>query len=304
MTLAPPPTDLRRALLERLIDHAALFPPASMAVPEALREDRRVRAGDEGWIVGRFLCPASRLGELSAHLAWDEAPALAVVCDAAGGAPGDRWVHAFEDDLRRVAISASEGAPVELLEARLPAPALAADAMARLRAALGGREVAVHFELVPGVALVEALAAFGAAGAGAKLRCGGPAPEEVPSVEAVARFVAACRDAGVAFKATAGLHAAVRHVPADGQVPAHGFVNLLAAAILAHAHGLDAAALAAVLAEEDPAAFVVEADRLAVGDHAVDAAQVARGRELFRAFGSCSVAEPVADLRALGLLAP
>src|ERR1019366_6431423 len=35
--------DARRALLQRLIDHAALFPPASMTMPEALAEDRRAR---------------------------------------------------------------------------------------------------------------------------------------------------------------------------------------------------------------------------------------------------------------------
>src|SRR5438309_1470818 len=38
--------DARRALLERLFDHAALFPPASLAVPEALAEDRRARESD------------------------------------------------------------------------------------------------------------------------------------------------------------------------------------------------------------------------------------------------------------------
>jgi hypothetical protein len=37
-------SDARRALLGRLIDHAALFPPASLDMPAALEEDRRARA--------------------------------------------------------------------------------------------------------------------------------------------------------------------------------------------------------------------------------------------------------------------
>ena len=36
--------DARRALLQRLFDHAPLFPPASMSLPDALEEDRRALA--------------------------------------------------------------------------------------------------------------------------------------------------------------------------------------------------------------------------------------------------------------------
>ena len=44
--------------LTRLIDHAALFPPAPLSMPEALAEDRRVRAEPTGWLVNRFVVPA------------------------------------------------------------------------------------------------------------------------------------------------------------------------------------------------------------------------------------------------------
>lgn len=69
--------DARRALLGRLIDHAPLFPPASMAVPEALGEDRRARRSAHAWLLGRFVCPAAKLAELG-----NEERALAVVADA------------------------------------------------------------------------------------------------------------------------------------------------------------------------------------------------------------------------------
>ena len=55
---------LRRALLEGLIDHAALFPPASMTMREALEEDRAARQSRYAWMVDRFVCPASRLREI------------------------------------------------------------------------------------------------------------------------------------------------------------------------------------------------------------------------------------------------
>jgi hypothetical protein len=49
------------ALLERLIDHAPLFPPASLPLPEALAEDERARKSAHEWALGRFVCPASLL---------------------------------------------------------------------------------------------------------------------------------------------------------------------------------------------------------------------------------------------------
>jgi hypothetical protein len=116
------------------------------------------------------------------------------------------------------------------------------------------------------------------AGAGAKVRCGGAS---VPSVDELAAFVAACRDAGVPLKATAGLHHPIRHAAA------HGFLNLLAACAAA-VRGAAVDELAALLALEDATAVL--------------AAQEPSGRRLLVSFGSCSIREPVDDLRGLGVL--
>jgi hypothetical protein len=56
--------DARRILLERLIDHAPMFPPARLPLPEALEDHRAARASDESWMLARFVCPASTLDEL------------------------------------------------------------------------------------------------------------------------------------------------------------------------------------------------------------------------------------------------
>jgi hypothetical protein len=56
--------DTRRILLERLIDHAPMFPPARLPLPEALEDHRAARASDESWMLARFVCPASTLHEL------------------------------------------------------------------------------------------------------------------------------------------------------------------------------------------------------------------------------------------------
>jgi hypothetical protein len=267
--------DARRELLGALIDHAALFPPASMDMPEAMEADHAARASEHAWILDRFIVPASKLGELP-----HDAPRLSVVLD--GG----------EGDLEAVHEARVDGRTVELVEARID-PAWIPDTQQLVEAKLG-EGVRAFWELAPGRGLSGAVAAVREARAGAKIRCGGAT---VPPVEGVAAFVAACRDAGVPFKATAGLHHAIRHGNA------HGFLNLLAAAVFAHAEGLGAEELVPLLAEEDPAAFALDAEGLAVHGHHADAAAIADARaELFVAYGSCSFDEPVADLTLLGIL--
>ena len=116
-----------------------------------------------------------------------------------------------------------------------------------------------------------------------KLRCGGA---RIPTVDEVAQFVRRCRDDGLRFKATAGLHHAL---PTGGE---HGFLNLLAASVF----GGEEEMLVAHDIELDAESF--RADGLAA-----DAETCARvRRDLFASIGSCSFDEPVGELKALGIL--
>jgi len=118
-----------------------------------------------------------------------------------------------------------------------------------------------------------------------------------PSPAELAAFIVGCRDLGLSFKATAGLHHPIR----DGIV--HGFLNLLAAAVLAHASGAGERELAGVLLETDASVFGVTDEAFTIGGHRFEADQVAAARtELFVGYGSCSFSEPVEDLHGLGLL--
>jgi hypothetical protein len=228
---------LESALFARLIDHAPLFPPAQLPLPEALEDHRQAREGPHGWIVRRFVAPASVLPALGG-----EPLALSVVLDAAVPL----------DDPR-----------IESLEVP-PNGAVPASS-----------EVYVEGALPP----------LASPGARVKVRCGPVAPP----VDELAALVRTCRDHKVPFKATAGLHHAVRQ---DGQ---HGFVNLLAAAVFGEEE--------AALAEDDAGAFRVDGDSFRWRDRSASIAEVERGRALFAAFGSCSFSEPVDDLIALGFLA-
>ena len=212
-------------MLEGLIDHAALFPPASMSLEDALAEDRAARESEAAALMARFVVPARVLPELP-----DDGLPLAVVLadDAGTDLPSDDRIEAFE-----LPLSAPRPRPAELLATFRRLEPLAAE---------------IYFELVLDDgwrdSVPAAIGAIAALGARVKLRCGGAL---TPTVEQVALVIACCREAAVPFKCTAGLHHAVRR----GQE--HGFLNILAAT------AAPTARLEDVLAEEDVAALDLDA---------------------------------------------
>ena len=204
-----------------------------------------------------------------------------------------------------------------MLEAPIPVDASATEitdflqryAGALAAAGLQGGEL--YLEVLPGVddgrvlEALNALAAFESrfARVGAKLRCGGVTVEAFPSCERIARFIDRCRRLGLPLKCTAGLHHPVRHQATEPPVMMHGFLNVFGAGILAHATGADVEVLTECVAETDPSAFTFSAEGFAWREHKVATADLETARAGFLAgFGSCSFAEPCADLRTLGLL--
>jgi hypothetical protein len=135
----------------------------------------------------------------------------------------------------------------------------------------------------------------------AKMRCGGTSGA-VPSPEQLAFAIGTLRALGIPFKATAGLHHAVRHDGAGGS-PVHGFLNVIGVAVLDYELDFDERTRLQALAETDATAFRLDDEAFAWREASVDGNQVAAARASFvHAFGSCSIAEPVEDLTALGAL--
>src|SRR5215470_419845 len=93
-----------RALLEDVIDYAGLFPPAGLPLGQAVRNYARHRGEPEGWMLGRFVCPAARLAEL-APLGDELAagPPFVFAALGRGGATADDFLAGLRDDLRDVA---------------------------------------------------------------------------------------------------------------------------------------------------------------------------------------------------------
>ena len=301
--------DARRAFLGELIDDAGLFPPARLPMSEALAARERALASDAFWTVGRFVVPASRLRELASEL--DDAPqalATSIILDAPGP---------LEPRLRELASEARALASRIALEA-IEIPFASIDGgtdderFVRIESALGAADFSecpdLYVEIGLGEVGSQQLGALHRARsrdfeAAAKVRCGGIEPSSIPGAASLARFIWTANALHVPFKATAGLHHPLRHDDRSDGATRHGFLNVIGGAVLARARGLDLRSLERLILDRDPANFQLDEERFAWSGIGADGAEIGDARANFvHGYGSCSLTEPVDDLRALAML--
>jgi hypothetical protein len=147
--------------------------------------------------------------------------------------------------------------------------------------------------------------AIATAGARAKLRTGGVTPEAFPRAERIVDFLTVCKHEGVAFKATAGLHHAVRgeyrltYESGSPKAMMYGFLNLFVAAALLYNGESEDTALAA-LEDDDPGSFTLSDDAIQWREKPIVLEQIGNFRSRFGiSFGSCSFREPVDEIASL-----
>jgi len=296
------------AFLAESIDDAGLFPPAQLSMIDALAAHERYEASPEYWMIGRFIAPAARAGELMQRL--ESAPHPLSTSFVLDGVESLAHLAVTRDAPSVLALEAFEcrfaSLPGATPDERLRALFEAA------HAAGFSRDLPAYVELdardTEGLApALAALARMRERGyeACAKLRCGGLTADAAPAPGVVAAFLWEANRLRVPFKATAGLHHPVRGFNEEAGFPMHGFLNVIGGAVLACARGLDRTTLERLVADENAASFRLEAERFAWSGIGADAAEVGQARAQFvHAFGSCSFEEPIADLYALGILEP
>jgi hypothetical protein len=264
-----------------LVDDAAIFPPGDVPIHDATAA---FTARGEEWyadLVGSFVLRDTDLPLVRGFAA----PLSVVVTGGAGQVVGP------------LGAASRLGLRVAGLEIALRDPEDPAANVRRVVAAVDqargegtiADDAPVSVE-IPGPASAAWLAAadeVASAGHRLKLRLGHVDHDLVPDEDTVAAWIDAALDRETPFKATAGLHRAVRHDPEGGG--AHGFLNVLVATQVLWDGGSVADATTA-LRERDGGALA--------------AADISSARRWFTSFGSCSVTEPLDDLIALGLVSP
>ena len=275
---------MTETLLRGLFDDASLFPPASLTMVDAVAGHLRHQAAWYGAMSGPFVCPDTRLGQLSAVLTAAGVPELDLALVLPGGA-ADLAMAAdavFADPRLRLraielpigadqaadVVAALDATPLQGAAAFLEIPAARMDASTL-------RVVADHRYLI-------------------KIRTGGVTADAFPDEATLGRCLAELAAARQAFKCTAGLHHAVRHRAEDTGFEHHGFLNVLLA-VRAALDGAGTADVAATLGVQD-------AGRVARAVAELDRDQAAEIRGMFTSFGTCSTDDPVTDLVTLGLV--
>jgi hypothetical protein len=290
------------ALTDQILDYAGLFPPAALNMAASVDNYAIYRHASPHTraVLGCFVLPANRLGEFSinaAHfLAHDaDPPWRLTVLGGPDPAADARVIAEFS------ALGAGR-AVVDSIEVKATTEAEIASTVAA-----HGRRTC-YVELSPTGDWTAALGAIARAGARAKIRTGGLVASAFPSSMDIALFFVACLEAGIAFKATAGLHHPftgnyrLTYEPTSPFGRMHGFVNLfLTAAFVREGMSIDTAV--ALLSESNRDTFTFDAQGAAWKTHriSVDAIRAAR-THFANAFGSCSFHEPIDELTTLGLL--
>lgn len=257
-------------------------------MPDAIRTHLAERDGQHAAVLGVFLCTASRLPELITELIKvrpTEPVELSLVIDTGlGGVP------------KALSIVESRTELLTLRMVEMPAPADVDDVwLERVSEFVPEDVIRVVEPRRGGAEWLEGIRRVVEHGSVPKIRCGGVSHEAFPSVDEVADFLAVISGGGsngpAAFKATAGLHNAVRHTDSETGFTHHGFLNLL----VATARAISGRDVREALGNEDGKVLAEEA--AAMSD---PAAKAVRG--VFASYGSCSLREPVDDLEGLGLL--
>ncbi|GAB3168533.1 hypothetical protein [Streptomyces incanus] len=270
-------------------DDAAIFPPGSATLPDAVRAHLARRSTPLLPLVGPLLLTVDRVPE-AARIARATSTELGHDLGSEPLRTGLVVAPGALDTARRIADDPPEGLVVCGLEVktdeRWPEQLRAAVDLAATS------PYTVHVELSGGAVGEGGVASLGGTPARLKFRTGGLDAALFPTAEQLAAVIDAAVAARVPYKLTAGLHRAIRYVGLETGYPHHGFLNIA----LATAAAQQGAPLAEVVR------MLSLTDRGEVRRAYLEAGAGWRGT--FESFGTCSILEPVESLIDLGLLDP
>lgn len=294
-----------RVLLDGIVDYAGLFPPAALPITEAVRNYARHRGCEGGWMLGRFVLPIAQFDAFNdvadPLLPRDEGALpwrLAAV--GTGDHAADAAAIARLNEQHRWSWDECS-AIVDVIETRAPS----VDEIPRIHQAFTAATV-VYVEIPLSEDLEPFVARLAETGRRAKMRTGGVTADMFPEAERVVAFMQACMNAGVPFKATAGLHHAVRgsypltYETDSARGTMFGYLNMFLAAALLMTKAPVEEALE-LLAETHASSIQFSPDAVSWRSHTFDRHRLAQLREqVMISFGSCSFTEPLTEVRALG----
>jgi hypothetical protein len=303
------PSASLRALLNRAIDYAGMFPPCSLALEPALRNQSSYVRSAETWMLNGFVLPIEQFDAARKLLAeFDSHHPLGVAALGPKTTNADAFLYGLgkaETAIRSFSRYGTDLVSIGHLEMFLPDDVDSAS-LKKARAIVG--DLPIFWEAPPERAeqTISLIAGHNSdedtATFGYKLRTGGVTADAFPTSAQIAHALVTAAMRQLPIKFTAGLHHPIRQFRDEVKTKMHGFLNVLGAAVLAAHHQWDTDQAVAMLEDEDPRSFSFADDIFAWRDWKIDTERLQQRRKFVRSFGSCSFDEPCEDLRALKLL--
>jgi hypothetical protein len=303
------PTESLRALLAHSIDFAGMFPPCSLGLEPALKNQGEYVRAPDAWMLGAFVLSAERFDATKQLLSqFDDQHPLRVAALGPKTVSADGFLEALDN--AEAAIRSLSRHNVDLVsishfEMSLPHDVGLAS-LTEARSILG--DLPVFWEAPPDRAeqtialLAESNSDADSATFGYKLRTGGVTADAFPTSMQIAKALVTPATHQLPIKFTAGLHHPLRQYREEVQTKMHGFLNVLGAAVLAAEHRWDTNQTAMMLEDENVDSFSFTDDFFAWREWRIDTKRLQYRRRFIVSFGSCSFDEPREDLRALGFL--
>src|SRR6266496_3536790 len=305
------PTASLRALLAQSIDYAGMFPPCSLAIEPALRNQAEYVRSPEAWMLNTCVLSIGQFdaaGE-SLSLFGGEHP-LRISALGSKGANRDHFIAGLKvaaDKIRSLCAQHAGLVSVDQLETAL-APEADLGLLAKITSILDGFDLQTFWEAPADLAgptatlLAERNMATGQRPFGVKLRTGGVTADAFPGSPQIAHVLVAAAKERLPIKFTAGLHHPIRQFRDEVQTKMHGFLNVLGAAVLTAEYGWNEEQTAEMLEDEYPSSFVFWDESFAWREWKIATDRIKEQRKFVTSFGSCSFDEPRDDLRVLNLL--
>jgi hypothetical protein len=298
-----------RALLAHSIDYAGMFPPCSLGLEPALKNQADYVRSPDAWMLGAFVLSTERFDATRQLLSqFDAQHPLRVAALGPKSASADVFLEAL--DHTEAAIRSFSRHNVDLisithLEMFLPDDVDLAS-LQQAKSIVG--DLPVFWEAPPDRAeqTIALLAGFNSdadlSTFGYKLRTGGVTPDAFPTSMQIAKALVTPSTHQLPIKFTAGLHHPLRQYREEVQTKMHGFLNVLGAAALAAEYRWDTNQTAMMLEDENVGSFSFAEDFFSWREWRIDTKRLEYRRRFVVSFGSCSFDEPRDDLRALGFL--
>ncbi|MEE6166779.1 MULTISPECIES: hypothetical protein [unclassified Mycolicibacterium] len=273
-------------IFDGILCDAAFFPPGSAPAEVAVRSHFAHRQSPQRRYLGPFVAPASSaisVADLSAKASTDP---LELTLTFSGD---------FDALANTILLTNRlEGIRITAVDVAIPDHMGVSEALSALSPAIP-KSIQTFVEVPRDHRRETMIAALAGNGMSAKLRTGGTIKDAYPSESELAQTIYLAATSNLPFKATAGLHHAVRNTDIATGFEQHGFLNMMSA-VGAAIDGAGPADLVRILRCRDEEA-------MSEAISALTPQQAAGIRHHFLSFGTCSILEPLQDLIRLQLIA-